>query len=314
MPKLVLVRHGQSQWNLENRFTGWVDVDLTAEGEAQARQSGALLKAEGIEFDQAYTSVQTRAIRTACLALEAADQAWVPLTKDWHLNERHYGGLTGLNKAETAQKHGEVWKAELPLCGLEKPLWVYANVIYGLDAPIQGAGYYYGDYSSDQFVISSLPHLVSVAELQAADVKPTRPSSLLIESFEGDWQKQWFTYNPKEWGRSTHKVYTDEWKAPTGARLAFEVRADQPNKLAIALDKSAAEVDIKGGKEWQAASLTPSDFLNASKEPLKDWADIKELRFSAEESLSEKTSKREVGGKWQGAEPQFRNLRWVVGP
>jgi 2,3-bisphosphoglycerate-dependent phosphoglycerate mutase len=114
MPKLVLVRHGQSQWNLENRFTGWVDVDLTAEGEAQARQSGALLKAEGIDFDQAYTSVQTRAIRTACLALEAADQAWVPLTKDWRMNERHYGGLTGLNKAETAQKHGEaqvlVWR------------------------------------------------------------------------------------------------------------------------------------------------------------------------------------------------------------
>ena len=114
MPKLVLVRHGQSQWNLENRFTGWVDVDLTAEGEAQARQSGTLLKAAGIAFDQAYTSVQTRAIRTACLALEAAEQAWVPLTKDWHLNERHYGGLTGLNKAETAEKHGEaqvlVWR------------------------------------------------------------------------------------------------------------------------------------------------------------------------------------------------------------
>ena len=213
----------------------------------------------------------------------------------------------------SAQKQGKVWKAELPLCGLEKPLWVYANVIYGLDTPIQGAGYYYGDYSSNHFVISSLPHLLSVAELQTAGVSPTRPPSLLIESFEGDWKKQWFTYNPKEWGRSTHKVYTDEWKAPTGARLAFEVRADQPNKLAIALDKSAAEVDIKGGKEWQHVSLASSDFLNASKEPLKDWADIKELRFSAKESLSEKTSKREVGGKWQGAEPQFRNLRWVVG-
>ena len=213
----------------------------------------------------------------------------------------------------SAHKQGEVWKAELPLCGLEKPLWVYANVIYGLDTPIQGAGYYYGDYSSDQFVISSLPHLVSVAELQTSGVKPTKAPSLLIESFEGDWKKQWFTYNPKEWGRSTHKIYTDEWKAPTGARLAFEVRADQPNKLAIALDKSAAEVDIKGGKEWQAASLSPSDFLNASKEPLKDWADIKELRFSAKESLSEKTTKREVGGNWQGAAPQFRNLRWVVG-
>jgi hypothetical protein len=187
-------------------------------------------------------------------------------------------------------------------------------VIYGLDTPIQGAGYYYGDYSSDQFVISSLPHLVSVAELQAADVKPTRPSSLLIESFEGDWQKQWFTYNPKEWGRSTHKVYTDEWKAPTGARLAFEVRADQPNKLAIGLNSSAAEVILKGGPEWQHVSLSSSDFLNASKDPLKDLAGIKELSFSAKESLSEKTSKREIGGNWQGPAPQFRNLRWVVGP
>ena len=213
----------------------------------------------------------------------------------------------------SAQKHGEVWKAELPLCGLEKPLWVYANVIYGLDTPIQGAGYYYGDYSSDQFVISSLPHLVSVEELQAAGVKPTRAPSLLIESFEGDWQKQWFTYNPKQWSRSTHKVYTDEWKAPTGARLELEVRADQPNKLAIGLNSSAAEVSLKGGPEWQRVSLASSDFLNASKEPLTDWAGIKELRLSAKESLSEKTSKLEVGGKWLGHEPQFRNLRWVVG-
>jgi hypothetical protein len=213
----------------------------------------------------------------------------------------------------SAQKHGEVWKAELPLCGLEKPLWVYANVIYGLDAPIQGAGYYYGDYSSDQFVISSLPHLVSVAELQAAGVKLTKTPSLLIESFEGDWQKQWFTYNPKEWGRSTHKVYTDEWKAPTGARLAFEVRADQPNKFAIGLNSSAAEVILKGGPEWQHVSLASSDFLNATNEPLKDWTSIMELRFSAKESLNNKTAKREIGGKWKGSAPQFRNLRWVVG-
>jgi len=114
MPTLVLLRHGQSRWNLENRFTGWVDVDLTPEGEAQARQGGQLLKAAGIEFDRAYTSVLTRAIRTACLALTAAGQAFVPLIKDWRLNERHYGGLTGLNKAETAERHGEdqvkVWR------------------------------------------------------------------------------------------------------------------------------------------------------------------------------------------------------------
>ncbi len=114
MPRLVLLRHGQSQWNLENRFTGWVDVDLTAEGEAQAKRGGELIKTEGIAFDRAYASVLTRAIRTGDIALTAADQLWIPMDKDWRLNERHYGGLTGLNKAETALKHGEdqvkVWR------------------------------------------------------------------------------------------------------------------------------------------------------------------------------------------------------------
>jgi 2,3-bisphosphoglycerate-dependent phosphoglycerate mutase len=114
LPTLILLRHGQSQWNLENRFTGWVDVDLTAEGEAQAKKGGELIKAAGLQIDRCYTSVQTRAIRTSWLALAAAGQAFVPETKDWRLNERHYGGLTGLNKAETAAKHGEdqvkVWR------------------------------------------------------------------------------------------------------------------------------------------------------------------------------------------------------------
>jgi 2,3-bisphosphoglycerate-dependent phosphoglycerate mutase len=114
MPILVLLRHGQSQWNLENRFTGWVDVNLTSEGEAQATRGGELIKAEGIEIDKAFTSVLTRAIRTCNLALEAAGQSFVPVVKDWRLNERHYGGLTGLDKAETAAIHGEdqvkIWR------------------------------------------------------------------------------------------------------------------------------------------------------------------------------------------------------------
>jgi 2,3-bisphosphoglycerate-dependent phosphoglycerate mutase len=114
MPKLVLLRHGQSQWNLENRFTGWVDVDLTPEGEAQASKGGDLIKAAGLHFDRAYTSVLIRAIRTAKLALAAAGQSGVPLTQDWRLNERHYGGLSGLNKAETAALHGDdqvkIWR------------------------------------------------------------------------------------------------------------------------------------------------------------------------------------------------------------
>jgi 2,3-bisphosphoglycerate-dependent phosphoglycerate mutase len=114
MPILALVRHGQSQWNLENRFTGWVDVDLTPAGEAEAKKAGALLGATGIAFDRAFTSMQTRAIRTLWLALSEMGAAWLPVDKDWRLNERHYGALTGLDKAETAARHGEeqvkIWR------------------------------------------------------------------------------------------------------------------------------------------------------------------------------------------------------------
>lgn len=114
MPTLVLLRHGQSTWNLENRFTGWTDVDLTEQGVAEAREAGRLLKAEGYDFDLCYTSVLKRAIKTLWLALEEMDRAWLPVVREWRLNERHYGALQGLNKAETAQEHGEeqvlVWR------------------------------------------------------------------------------------------------------------------------------------------------------------------------------------------------------------
>ncbi len=114
MAQLALVRHGQSQWNLEDRFTGWWDVDLTPVGEGEAKASGQLLKATGVDFSRAYTSVQKRAIRTLYLALGEMDRLWLPVTKDYRLNERHYGGLTGLNKKETAAKHGDeqvkIWR------------------------------------------------------------------------------------------------------------------------------------------------------------------------------------------------------------
>ncbi|MCJ2182864.1 2,3-diphosphoglycerate-dependent phosphoglycerate mutase [Novosphingobium sp. 1949] len=114
MPRLILVRHGQSQWNLENRFTGWWDVDLTEKGEAEARAAGKLLKDKGIFPTVAFTSLQTRAIKTLHFALEEAGILWIPETKDWRLNERHYGGLTGLDKAETAARHGDeqvkIWR------------------------------------------------------------------------------------------------------------------------------------------------------------------------------------------------------------
>jgi 2,3-bisphosphoglycerate-dependent phosphoglycerate mutase len=112
--KLVLLRHGQSEWNLANLFTGWTDVDLTDQGRAEARQAGVELKATGIRFDYAYTSVLKRAIRTLWLALDEMDRMWLPVEKSWRLNERHYGALQGLDKAQTVEKHGaaqvKIWR------------------------------------------------------------------------------------------------------------------------------------------------------------------------------------------------------------
>jgi len=127
MHKLVLLRHGQSTWNLENRFTGWTDVGLTAQGEAEAREAGRLIRAEGFEFDQVYTSVLARAIKTLWIAMEETDRMYLPVERCWRLNERHYGALQGLNKAETAEKHGadqvQLWRrsydAPPPALGLD---------------------------------------------------------------------------------------------------------------------------------------------------------------------------------------------------
>ena len=114
MPTLVLLRHGQSQWNLENRFTGWWDVDLSPAGVDEARAAGDLLARKGLDFDSCFTSVLTRAIRTLHLVLHEMDRLWLPVTKDWRLNERHYGGLTGLNKQEMIDKVGaeqvKIWR------------------------------------------------------------------------------------------------------------------------------------------------------------------------------------------------------------
>jgi 2,3-bisphosphoglycerate-dependent phosphoglycerate mutase len=141
MYKVVLLRHGESAWNKENRFTGWTDVDLTEKGIQEAIKAGQVLKENKFEFDIAYVSVLKRALRTLWLTLEAMDQLWIPWKKSWRLNERHYGGLQGLNKAETAVKHGEeqvlIWRRsyDIPPPPLDKnddrypgKLRVYADV------------------------------------------------------------------------------------------------------------------------------------------------------------------------------------------
>ena len=140
MPKLILIRHGQSQWNLENRFTGWWDVEVTERGVDEAKAAGQLMKAKGITPDTCFTSVQSRAIKTLNLALEEMGRLWVPVTKNWQLNERHYGGLTGLDKAETAAKHGadqvKIWRRSFDI----PPPALEAGSPYDLSADPRYAG------------------------------------------------------------------------------------------------------------------------------------------------------------------------------
>ena len=131
MYKIVLMRHGESQWNLENRFTGWVDVDLTEKGRQEAARAGEILKAEGFEFDLCYTSVLKRAVRTLWIALDKLDAMYLPVINDWRLNERHYGALQGLNKKETAANFGDeqvlIWRRSYdvppPALTKDNPMW-----------------------------------------------------------------------------------------------------------------------------------------------------------------------------------------------
>jgi 2,3-bisphosphoglycerate-dependent phosphoglycerate mutase len=139
MHTVVLLRHGESAWNKENRFTGWVDVDLTDRGREEAHEAGRLLEEGGYVFDVAYTSVLKRAIRTLWITLDDLDQLWIPVHKSWRLNERHYGALQGLNKAETAAKHGEdqvkIWRRSYdippPPLGLDDPGYAGLDPRYG---------------------------------------------------------------------------------------------------------------------------------------------------------------------------------------
>jgi len=212
-------------------------------------------------------------------------------------------------------KQGGTWVAKLPLLSTDKPLWVYANVVYPLDPPVSGAGYYYRLYTSDRFNLSSLMHMTTAEELKTSGVKATLQPSLLIESFEGDWDKEWFNYKPEEWTRNTHKLYDDQWKAPAGARLALEVRSESPNKFIVGLDAFAADINLAGGAAWQTINLTASDFKDASGAVMSDWSKIKELRLAATDRLvSRKDGKESVlqlGAAWNGPDPSFRNLRWV---
>jgi pimeloyl-ACP methyl ester carboxylesterase len=211
-----------------------------------------------------------------------------------------------------------VWTARLPLFGTDQPLWVYANVIYTLDQPVSGAGYYYGNYTTGTFNLSSLIQIIEPQALQEADVEATLTPSQLIESFESDdWSKEWFSYKPEEWTIRTHKVYHPMWQAPQGAAtsLSLEVLSAEPNKLVLGIDGHAAEIELKGSLDWQTVKLSPSDLKDASGEGREDWEELKELRVLAKDNLRGGTRDepvtRAVGAAWKGAPPKFRNLRWM---
>ncbi|BEV10222.1 2,3-diphosphoglycerate-dependent phosphoglycerate mutase [Asticcacaulis sp. DW145] len=223
MPKLILLRHGQSQWNLENRFTGWVDVNLTAEGEAQAVKGGELIRAEGIEIDRAFTSVLTRAIRTCNLALDAAGQSYVPVIKDWHLNERHYGGLTGLDKAETAALHGDeqvkIWRRS-----------------YDVPPPELSAGSAY-DFSKDRRYAGSVLPLTESLKTTLDRVLPFWDGSIVPALKAGD------TVLVAAHGNSIRAIIKLLFNL--GEAEILEVEVPTSNPLVIDLDAALKPVSAK---------------------------------------------------------------------
>jgi hypothetical protein len=198
----------------------------------------------------------------------------------------------------------------------DKPLWAYAHVRYQLDEPVTGAGYYYRVYSTETYNLSSLMQVASPEELKAAGVQPTMKPSLMIETFDGDWEKDWFSYKPDKWELKTHKIYCDTWKAPKNANLVFEIRCAAANKLVVSIDKFAREIELEGGNEWQQIVLSANDFKNENGEQLADWSEIREFTFSASESFKIKADgeyeKTILGGEWKGDLPEFRKLMWLI--
>jgi len=205
----------------------------------------------------------------------------------------------------------------LPLHAIDKPLWVYANVTYPLATPVSGAGYYYAPYTAHWFTISSLLQTARPVVLAAAGVRPTLKHSLLIEDFKGDWEKEWFTYKPNEWARSTHKIGAPAYAAPDGAKLQLDVRAPQPNSLVVMLENYATVVNLRGGR-WQTVTLQPRDFRDAGGHAMVDWQTARRLTLAPMERLrpqrGDTTPARSVGKQWVGTPPQFRNLHWQVAP
>lgn len=218
--------------------------------------------------------------------------------------------------AQVTARDGK-WTAELPLFSTDASLWVYANVTYALEEPIVGAGYYYGEYTADEFVLSTPVQIAAAVVLEEAGVHANLKPTTVIEDFEGDWHKAWFSYrNPDGWQRTTNKVYHPMYAAPESAQLALEVRSAEPNTLVVTMNGAAAEVPLVGGSDWQQIVLSPDDFKTAEGAWATDWSGAKSLELTNFATVRAK----ENGGqnanfgsqKWQGPAPEFRKLYWTL--
>jgi len=208
------------------------------------------------------------------------------------------------------------WTAELPIFDTERPLWVFANVIYALEETITGAGYYYGTYQTDSFVLSSLLQMVSATELSESGVVASNYNRLLIESFSDMWEKDWFRYNPNKWGLRSNQLYEPTWFPPSpDARLSIEVKCETANKMVLWIDGYGVEFSLLGNDLWQRYSFSATDLKNSEGGTLSGWSGIRELRLDDVETLevprNSKVKKVKIGSPWQGSSPEFRNLRWI---
>ena len=212
------------------------------------------------------------------------------------------------------ENRGGIWMAKLPLSTVAQPIWAYANVTYELEQPVAGAGYYYRTYNADQFNVSSPMVITASSDLKEAGVVASIKPTVVIETFEGEWEKEWFSYRPEEWGRRTHKVNDPIWAAPKDVKLSLQVRSNQENKLVVGIDTYATEIQLVGGQSWQSLSLSPSDFRNPRGDELPSFEGIMELRLLEQETLrgSRPDANLKVGAEWKGEAPEFRDLMWVV--
>lgn len=206
------------------------------------------------------------------------------------------------------------WTATLPLETTDAPLWIFANVRYALDHPVAGAGYYYGHYETDVVNLTSRLMKVSAEDLSAANVRATLTPTQLIEKFDGDWEKEWFTYRPKEWARTTNKLNAGRWDPREGSVLSLRLVASQSNTLVIRLDDYVAEVQLSGGRREQAVVLKPADFHDFNDQSLKDFGGVRQLSISALERVrpprGQQGQVRTFGAAWKGPAPEFHRLEW----